>query len=245
MTRTTLRTGAVMAMGFALAFSFALPAFAASTTTQARAEAAISKAETRAKQEITRRIDALTKLATRVSEMKRLSDSEKSTLSANITAQINTLNTLEAKIAADTDAATLKADVQSITKSYRIFALIIPQGAIAAAADRIEAIAASSTELSAKLSTRITAAGAAGKDTTAMTTSLSDMNAKIADANTQAQAAVSETASLQPDNGDKTVMTSNTAALKDARSKIQAAEKDLKAAKADAESIVKAVKGSR
>ena len=77
-----------------------------------------------------------------------------------------------------------------------------------------------------------------------MTTSVSalaDMNAKIADANVQAQAAVTETASLQPDNGNATVMASNTATLKDARTKIQTAQQDLVKARQDAGVIVKAL----
>jgi hypothetical protein len=213
------------------------PAFAASTT------APLAKAQDRAKQEITRRTDALTKLSARIGEMQKLSASEKASLSSGILTQINILTALEAKIAADTDAATLKTDVQSITKSYRIFALIIPQGAIAAASDRVESTVATSGDISTKLQARITSANSAGHDTSALSASLVDMNAKTANANTQAEAAVSETASLTPDNGDTTLMQSNTSALKDARAKLKTAEADLKAAKADAESIAKALKG--
>ena len=67
------------------------------------------------------------------------------------------------------------------------------------------------------------------------------MNAKIADANTQAKAAVSGISGLQPDNGDQTVMQSNTAALKAARVDIQTAQNDLVAARKDAGTIVKVV----
>ena len=57
-------------------------------------------------------------------------------LNTNIQTQITALNALKAKIDADTDAAILKTDIQSIAQAYRIFMLIIPQGNIAAAADR-------------------------------------------------------------------------------------------------------------
>ena len=71
------------------------------------------------------------------------------------------------------------------------------------------------------------------------------MTAKISDAATQAAAASAEVSGLMPDNGDKTVMASNTAALKDARSKIQAATKDIQAAYKDAQAVVKGVRGTK
>lgn len=226
--------------------SVTTPGVAASTSVSARVDAReaalMVKGKERADQELTRRIDVLTKLETRTNDMKRLSDSEKSSLGATIIAHINTLTELKAKIDADTSTTTLKDDVQSITKAYRIFALIVPQTAIAAAVDRVESIVATATDISAKLSLRISAASAAGHDTTTVNASLTDMNAKIADAKIQAEGALSATAQLQPDNGDKAVMAANTAALKGARAKIQAAQTDLKAAKNDAESIAKTLK---
>ena len=204
----------------------------------------ITNATTRADQEITRRIDALNALSARVNAMVKVSASDKTSLSSTIQTQITAMNTLQAQIAADAAAnstSSLKADVQSITKSYRIFALVIPQGAIEAAADRVMTITDLMTQLAGQLQTRITAAQSAGVDMTTSVSALADMNAKVADANAQAQAAVSETASLQPDNGVQSVMASNTAALKDAHTKIQAAQQDLVTARADAGAIVKAL----
>jgi hypothetical protein len=152
------------------------------------------------------------------------------------------MNILQAQIASD-DAAnstsSLKTDVKSITASYRIFALILPQGTIEAAADRVLAIVGTMTDLGTKFSARISAAQSAGNDVTAANVTLTDFNAKVSDATIQANAAASEVASLTPDNGNATVMASNTAALKDARSKIQAAQQDFVAARADATTIIK------
>ncbi len=234
--------GAVLLVG-----ASALPALAMTTSTMSAALAnrraqLITNAQNRADQEITRRVNSLNALSTRVNAMVRLSSDEKSGLSSTIQSQITLMNNLQAQIATDAQdnsTSSLKTDIQSITKSYRIFALVIPQGAIAAAADRVETIAGLFTSFATQLETRITAAQTAGNDTTAAAAALADMNAKIADANTQAQAAVTETASLQPDNGVQSVMASNTAALKDARTKIQAAQADLTAARKDAGTIVK------
>jgi hypothetical protein len=215
-----------------------------SAAANAKLTALVQKGQQRADQEITRRIKALNALSIRVNGMTRLSTDEKSSMSTTIQTQITAMNTLQAQIATDAAAnstTSLKTDIQSITKSYRIFALVIPQGAIEAASDRVLTVASDLQTISGKLQTRITAAQAAGVNMNTSVTALADMNAKITDANTQVNAAVSETASLQPDNGDATIQASNTAALKDAHAKIQAAQKDLVAARADAGTIVKAL----
>jgi hypothetical protein len=72
---------------------------------------------------------------------------------------------------------------------------------------------------------------------------MTDLKAKLADAKTQADAAVAEVANLQVDNGDKTVQTANTTALKDAKAKLVVAQKDLAAARHDAATIYGVVKG--
>jgi hypothetical protein len=198
---------------------------------------AVATAKTRADTEISRRTAALEALNTRVGQMTRVTDAFKSQLSSSLTAQISALATLKATIDADADTTTLKTDIKSITTSYRIYALILPQGRIAAAADRAVNIATMESALGAKLEARINAAPA-GTDTSALTAALADLSAKATDAVTQAQASVTLTAALQPDNGDATVMASNTASLKTGRDDITAAQKDLVAARADITTIV-------
>lgn len=213
------------------------------TNVSAKVLSIITTAVGRADTEITRRITALNALETRVNAMVKLSADEKSSLSTTIQAQVTVMNTLQGQIAtaAATDStSSLKLDIQSITKSYRIFALIIPQGAIEAAADRVLDVSSMLTTISGKLQTRISTLPA-GTDTTSLDASLSDMNTQIANANTLVNAAISEITNLQPDNGVASVMASNTATLKDARSKIVSAQQDLLTARKDAGAIVKAL----
>jgi len=108
--------------------------------------------------------------------------------------------------------------VQSITKSYRTYMLVLPQARIAAASDRALTIVAQMQELDTKLQARIAADSSA---TAAVQSAYSDMQAKIADASTQANLAVSTTASLTPDNGNATIAASNTAALKAAETTLR------------------------
>ncbi len=236
--------------GVALTAASVMPAMAqqtaaSSTRTAARAmalEARIAKAKTHADQELDRRVTSLNALATRVNDMKKITDAQKSSLTAAITDQVNTVTALKAKIDADTDVATLRADIQSITKSYRIYALILPQASLVAAADRAMDVASSMSALAGKLQARISTLQTSGTDVTALQAAYADFNLKIADANTQANAAVTEAVSLKPDNGDKTVMAANVAALKDARKKVQAAQQDLVVARKDAETIVRGIR---
>lgn len=210
----------------------------ASATTTAKLTAAEVKAQQRGDQEITRRTTALNALVTRISQMQEVSDSFKAGLTVSVQNEISTLAALQTKIDADADLATLKTDVQSITANYRVFMLILPQARIAAAADRVVTLTSMFSSLGSKLQARLQAAAQAGSDTTALTAALNDIAAKISDAQTQAQAAVSATASLQPDNGDTTVKASNTAALKQGKADIDAAQKDLVAARKDVGTIV-------
>jgi hypothetical protein len=206
----------------------------------------ITNITNRADQEITRRVSALNALSTRVNAMVRLSATDKSNLSTSIQSQITAMNTLQTQIAADAAAnntTTLKTDVQSITSSYRIFALILPQGAIEAASDRALTIVGTLTDLGTKFSARIQAAQAAGNNVTVASSAIGDFNTKVSDANTQATAAASEVASLAPDDGNATVLASNTATLKDAHSKILAAQQDFVTARADALAIIKDLSG--
>jgi hypothetical protein len=198
----------------------------------------------RADQEITRRMNALNALSARVAAMVRLSATDKNNLSFSIQSQITAMNSLQAQIAADAAAnntSSLKIAVQSITASYRIFALILPQGTIEAAADRALTIVGIMNDLATKFSVRIQEAQSAGNNVTAAQAALTDFNAKVSDASTRVTTAAGEVASLKPDSGSSIVMASNTAALKDARSKIRATQQDFVTARADAESIIKAL----
>jgi hypothetical protein len=203
----------------------------------------IEKAQTLGKAEIDRRIKSLHELSDRIGAMKRLTADQITQIQASITAEINILTALEATIAGDTSTAALKGDLQSITQANRVYMLVMPQAQITAASDRILTVVGQLEGLSTKLATRIATAGAAGTDVTAFTAALADMNAKIADAKVQANAAVALVVALKPDNGDKTIQASNLAALKNARTKLEAARSDIMAAYTDAKTIVKGVKG--
>ena len=209
-----------------------------SATTTARME----KARTRAAQEIERRIESLTKINVRIGGVTKISDQFKANLNTNIQNQITALTALKVKIDGDTDLNTLKTDVQSITKSYRIFALIMPQTHIAAMADRTATAINIMIGIGNKLQTRLTEMQNAGADVSAIIATLSDMGAKISDAQAKAQAAVDVTATLVPDNGDKDKMAANQAALTEGRDNLKEAHQDLVDARKYITTILKGIR---
>ncbi len=213
---------------------------------QARAEAKAAleakrneQIKSRADAEIDRRVAGLQKQSAQINAMVKVSATQKTDLTTAINAQVTALQTLKAKIDGDTDQTTLKTDTKSITDSYRIYMLVMPETQITAAADRLLTIVDSLTTLSTKLQAKITEAQTAGKDVTSAQATLADFNAKAADAQAQAQAAISSLTGLTPDQGDKTKMAANDQALKDARAKLKTAEQDINAARQDAQKINK------
>lgn len=200
-------------------------------------ETRMSRMKSKANQEIDRRVNALNKLIVKINEMKKISEGDKATLVATLSTNITNLTALKAKIAADTDMATLKIDVQSITKDYRIFMLVLKKVSILAAAERMEVTADSFTTVNTALSAGIASAVTAGKDVTSMNAWLSDMNAKVADAKIQYANAKAAVINLVPDNGVQAVIDSNKAALESARTMIKNGATDLHTAREDAKKI--------
>ncbi len=210
----------------------------ASTTIPAK----VVTAKARANQEIDRRVTLLNEMVAKVSSIVRLSAEAKANLSANLNSQVGAMQNLKAKIELDTDSATLKTDVQSITKSYRIFMLIIPQARVAATADAISTTVTMMTTLGTKFQTRLMALENNGKDTTPLLGLMDDFKLKLLDAKAKADAAVSVTASLQPDNGDKATIQKNNDAFAEAKADLKAAQADLKAAREDAEKLLNGIR---
>ena len=194
--------------------------------------------------EITNRIDALNKLLTRINEMTKISAGEKSSFATSIQAEIANLTDLKNSIDTDSSTTSLKTDFQSITKSYRVYMLVLPQASITAAADRVLDLVGSFNTLSAKLEGYIATAQSNGTNVTSANSAMADITAKVIDATTQANAAISEVAGLQPDQGATSTMQTNTATLKDAQSKLKIATSDLAAARKDVNTVVNVIKKS-
>lgn len=205
------------------------PTTSRAARTEERLDQTLTRLKTRADNEITRRVSALTALIGRITNFKRISDAQKSSFSTNIQAEITALNQLKTKIDADTDITTLKSDVQSIVNSFRVYALYIPSTRIVANADIVLDIANQMQQYTQKLQDAINTTQSAGKDVSTITPLMTDRNAKITDAITQAQNAITTVSSLTPAG-----YPGNQTQLKSARDMLSTARKDLRTAQQDA-----------
>ncbi len=196
------------------------------------------KMQARGEIRIEDRIKHLEAQIERIGKMERLSAEQKATITAELTAQVTALAALKSQIGTETDPAKIKELTKSVTKEYRTYAVTMPKAALTAAADRIMKVVGQMESFGAKLSVRVSVAGSA--EATAL---LGEYTASVADAKVNAQAAVSLVAGLKADGGDAIVAASNTAALKSAKEKIDAAQASLKDARKDIGEILKLVKG--
>lgn len=196
------------------------------------------KMQARGEVRIEDRIKRLQAQIERIGKMERLSAEQKATITAELTAQVAALTELKTKIDAETDPAKIKELTQTIGKEYRTYAVTMPKAALTAAADRIMKVVGQMESFGTKLEARISAAGSA--EATAL---LGEYTASVASAKANAQAAATLVADLQADGGDATIASSNTAALKSAKEKIDAAQASLKEARQDIGNILKLVKG--
>jgi division protein CdvB (Snf7/Vps24/ESCRT-III family) len=97
------------------------------------------------------------------------------------------------------------------------------------------------SELGSKFQARISALPPTA-DSVALQKSLTDFTNQITTATTQAQSVIASVSPLKPDNGNKTILASNTATLKSAKTKLKTVSADLKLARKDADAIAKGLK---
>ena len=243
-TTAALLLSAVPAAALAVGVNASASASASASTSPVSGAAAVrlQKIITQGDSDISARIDALNGLNARLQALKNVSASEKVSFSSTIQTNLDGLAALKSKLDADADATAAHTDAGDIFTTFRIYALVIPQGWIIASADRVATVSGLMTSLAANIQTRITADQAAGKDTTALTAALADMTAKIADAKSQSAAAQAGVSALVPDQGDKTVAAANRAALLAARADIKTATADLTAARKDITTLLDGLK---
>ncbi len=214
------------------------------STTRMTSQQKIANIQGRSDTEISNRVNALNQLLSRVESMKNISSSDEASLSSSIQTEIANLTSLKGSIDADTSTSTIKTDFQSITESYRVYALVLPQSSIIAAADRALDLINDFNALSTKLQGYIATAQSNGTNVSSASSAMADITAKIADAGTQANAAISLVSGLQPDQGATSTLKANTAALKSAQADIKTATTDITAARKDVTTIVNIIKGS-
>ena len=150
---------------------------------------------------------------------------------ASLTAATAGLTALKAKVAADADARTLKADCQSQYADFRVFALRAPQTGYAIAGDAQVAAVARLQAVVPKLSDAVAKLRAAGKDVGTAGTALADLQAKLADAAPRAAGIADGVIPFTPAayDADKALLTPAHTQLLAVRADLAGARTDVKA----------------
>ena len=209
------------------------------TTTRPRSGAALSTAQAACEKAIDDRLAALDKLAAAVDGRPAVTDEHQATIDGHIAAAKAGLGALRDKIAADTDAATLKADCRQIVDGYRVYVVVVPRSHEVVAADAVVAGADKLTARVGDLQAAIDAAEAKGHDVSHDRELLADLQAKVASAHDAAAGVPATVLGLTAADWD-----AGTAkpALQSGHATLKSAHGDLATALQDAKSIVKDLK---
>lgn len=220
---------AVMLASPALALSVTSQTTRVPVTTTLSTER-LENLRTRGENEITRRIASLNKLITKISTLKRVADSDKNQFTSDIQTEITSLTTLQTKIKADTDFATLRTDVDSVVNSYRIYAVYMPKITIEAAVDAQATAVDALNVMAPKLLIKINEAKSKGKEVTAINTYYFDLINQIAIAQTAFRSGESAVKDLSPEGypGNKTQIEVGRQYLKSSYEAIKKARQDVK-----------------
>jgi hypothetical protein len=205
------------------------PAFAAPASDPPKPTSHSSLAEIQAAgaRQTANRITALNAGITRVTATTTLTASDKATVLGTLNGDLSGMTTLQAKIAADTDATTALADYRSMYTEYRVYAVGLQQSFIAASADGLTGTATPKLQSAASKISALFAADPS-KATPALQAQLADMQAKTADAVAKTSGLAAGALAVTPAayNANHAVLVDLRAAARDALADSKAAARD-------------------
>jgi hypothetical protein len=233
---STTLIGAAAAV--ALVAGSCAPAFADGTATPAPSGGkTLGVIQANAKVKTTARIGALGTAIAKINAAQDISSSDRTTILATLNGDVAGMNTVEAKVAADTTVATAAADYKTIFTGYRVYAVAIPQSRFAAAADRMTSTTIPKlTTAQSKLAAAL-AGPDASKSTPALLADLADMSTQIAAAGAALNGIAAESLAVTP-----AAYNSNHSVLSPIRSAVKTSIDDLKKASTDGKTVLAAIK---
>ncbi len=220
---TVLITGAVCLAGVA-------PAMAAPTNSATHTPRTLADIQASGATATSQRIASLQKAIPKITGNTCIADSDRSTILGTLSADLSGMQSLSAKIAADTDMKTAAADYRSIFDGYRVYAIGLSQAHYAAAADCITnkglpALIAAQTKLTAAL-----AGPDASKSTPAIQASMADLAAQIAAAQSATNGLAAAALATTPAefNANSSVLAPTKLAVSTAVAAVRAGQQDAK-----------------
>jgi len=187
--------------------------------------------------EIKQKVSDLNKILPRVEAAKKIPDRFRNNLLLSIQAEINQLTELKASIDSDTSMPDAIIDYAKLTKSYRVYDLVMARARIIMAADRTLIIASFMDVLGDKVWSRISVL--TGFNVSTLNQKFSTFTSSISDASAKATAAANEVYILNEDQDNNLKLQENLSTIKDAENKIQTAITDISVARKNILDIVK------
>jgi hypothetical protein len=203
------------------------------TLTQQQKQQHLTNIINKGNTEITRRLDSLNSLLTRIGSAKNLSSSDLSYLQDEVNTEISGLSALKttldncATVTPLANAITVCAGpaAQSIINDYRVYALVLPKVRLVVMADDQIVIETNLSSLAQKLQSRITNDQTAGKAVTSLQSELNTMTADISAAQAISSNIESTVLPFQPSdyNTDHSLLVGYASQLQTARTDLQTA----------------------
>lgn len=203
----------------------------------------LSAVQAKAAHAVSQRVASLNRAISDINANKNLTSADRSAVLQILNGDLSAMNTLGAKIAADTTVSQAVADYRSIFTGYRVYALALPQARLVAAADDLSVgVVPRLTDAQSRLQALLSGKDAS-KDTPAVQASMADLAKQISGITTAISAGSGQ-------NGLATSILAYTPAqwnanhslLDPAHTQIQTARADAKAARADVKSVIQAIK---
>jgi hypothetical protein len=222
-------------LALALMTPMAAPAVAGARTT-AMTPARMTLLKARGHLAIQRRLIELDRLTALVNGATHLSSANRTALVSKLSADRGGLESLDTKIQGDTDASTLRTDLESIVTAYRIYVLVAPQAHLAVASDRVAAFVSLGNTIAGQIQAAIDTAKGNGKDVKVAQAALNEMRKQLQAATAAIAGIASNVIALTPSG-----YPANRSMLISARISILAARAHLAKARVDAHAAVSAL----
>jgi hypothetical protein len=235
MNRTLRATAIGAAATAALVAGVTAPAMAAGTSTPA--PRTLAEIQTAGAKQTAARIASLDTAIAKVTANTSLSSADRATILSTLHGDLTGMGTVASAIAADTSIAQATTDYRTIFTSYRVYAVALPQAHFAASADALEGTALPKlTAARQKLSDAL-AGPKASKSTPALQADLTDMTTQIAAAQQALSGLAAAALAVTPAAYD-----ANHAVLTPVRQSLTTASAAVKAARADAKTVLAALR---
>lgn len=190
-------------------------------------------AKARAELEIDRRIAALDKLSSKINLSEKLSEALNSQITNEVESQIPFLSSLRERISNHTNYASLVADINTLSDSYKDHQVAVSKVSIILIADKINVLGDAFTAIAEKLSQKTGELHALGKDIRDVQKTLGNMLFVLGDAANKAENATVLALPLTAQDYPK-----NKSVLGNAKASVQTSYKDLQSALSNTRNIL-------